>query len=43
MNAGGQRTNNTAGSIFGFPGGQTVNFSPMPAVALPRKSDIPTG
>jgi hypothetical protein len=40
---GGQRTNNSAGSIFGFPGGQTVNFSPMPAVSLPRKADIPTG
>lgn len=39
---GGTKSNNSAGSIFGFPGGQTVNFSPMPAVSLPRKSDIPT-
>jgi hypothetical protein len=40
---GGTKSNNSAGSIFGFPSGQTVNFSPMPAVSLPRKSDIPTG
>jgi hypothetical protein len=39
----GGTTTNSAGSIFGFPGGQTVNFSPMPAVALPRKADAPTG
>lgn len=37
MSNGGTRSTNSAGSIFGFPGGQTVNFSPMPAVALPRK------
>lgn len=43
MNAGGTQTNNSAGSIFGFPAGQTVNFSPMPAVSMPRKSDVPTG
>ena len=43
LSNGGNRSNNSAGSIFGFPGGQTVNFSPMPAVALPRKSTIPTG
>ena len=42
MSTGGT-TSNSAGSIFGFPGGQTVNFSPMPAVALPRKADMPTG
>jgi hypothetical protein len=39
----GGTTANSAGSIFGFPGGQTVNFSPMPAVSLPRKADMPTG
>jgi hypothetical protein len=43
MSNGGTTSNNSAGSIFGFPGGQTVNFSPMPAVALPRKADIPAG
>ena len=43
MSNGGTRSNNSAGSIFGFPGGQTVNFSPMPAVALPRKAEMPTG
>lgn len=42
MSNGGTQAN-SAGSIFGFPGGQTVNFSPMPAVSLPRKSDMPTG
>jgi hypothetical protein len=40
-NAGGQ-TNNSAGSIFGFPCGQSVDFTPMPAVAMPRKSEAPT-
>lgn len=43
LSNGGTTSNNSAGSIFGFPGGQTVNFSPMPAVALPRKADMPTG
>lgn len=43
MNTGGSQSNNSAGSIFGFPAGQTVNFSPMPAVSMPRKSDVPTG
>ncbi len=42
LSTGGTRTN-SAGSIFGFPGGQTVNFSPMPAVSLPRKSNLPAG
>ena len=39
----GGTTSNSAGSIFGFPGGQTINFSPMPSVALPRKADLPGG
>jgi hypothetical protein len=43
MSNGGTKSNSSAGSIFGFPGGQTVNFSPMPAVALPRKAEAPTG
>ncbi len=43
LSNGGTKSNSSAGSIFGFPGGQTVNFSPMPAVALPRKADAPTG
>ncbi len=43
LSNGGTRSTNSAGSIFGFPGGQTVNFSPMPAVSLPRKSNTPTG
>ena len=43
MSNGGTPSNNSAGSIFGFPGGQTINFSPMPAVGLPRKADLPTG
>lgn len=43
MSTGGTRSNNSAGSIFGFPAGQTVEFSPMPAVGLPRKADMPAG
>ena len=42
MNAA-QGNKNAAGSIFGFPGGQTVNFSPMPAVNMPQKADLPRG
>ena len=40
MTNGGQ-SNKAAGSIFGFPAGQTVDFSPMPAVSLPQKADLP--
>jgi hypothetical protein len=41
LSNGGNRSNNSAGSIFGFPAGQTVNFSPMPAVSMPQKADLP--
>ncbi len=37
MTNGGTTTTNAAGSIFGFPGGQTINFSPMPPTDLPKK------
>lgn len=37
QSAGGQSKNAAAGGIFGFPGGQTVNFSAMPPVDLPTK------
>jgi hypothetical protein len=40
---GGTRHNSGAASIFGFPGGQTINFSPMPAVRLPQKAAVPAG
>jgi hypothetical protein len=43
LSSGGTRNNQGAGSIFGFPGGQTVNFAPMPAVSLPQKAAIPSG
>jgi hypothetical protein len=43
LSNGGTRSNNSAGSIFGFPGGQTVNFTPMPAINLPQKAAMPTG
>jgi len=42
MNAA-QGNKNAAGSIFGFPGGQTVNFSPMPAINMPQKAAVPAG
>jgi hypothetical protein len=37
MSNGGTKNTNAAGSIFGFPGGQAVNFSAMPSVDLPKK------
>lgn len=43
LSNGGTPKNNAAGSIFGFSGGQTVNFSPMPPSALPQKAAAPRG
>jgi hypothetical protein len=43
LSNGGQRNNNGAGSIFGFPGGQTINFSPMPPATLPQKGPASGG
>jgi hypothetical protein len=43
LSNGGTRSNNSAGSIFGFPGGQSIDFSPMPAVNLPQKAALPSG
>ena len=43
LSDGGTRNPNAAGSIFGFPGGQTINFSPMPPSPLPQKAAAPRG
>ncbi|RYE10064.1 MAG: hypothetical protein EOP22_06185 [Hyphomicrobiales bacterium] len=43
LSLGGTPTDKGAGSIFGFPGGQTVNFSPMPPPPMPQKAAIPQG
>jgi hypothetical protein len=42
LSSGGNR-NAGAGSIFGFPGGQNIEFSAMPAISLPQKAASPNG